>query len=169
MGLLSYTALFAFAALIALEGFSPDFQKNQIAQASALITLIGKHAEFDVKPILPHLVYLRYVAISAIGVVVFDFYGFFVALYLILTRGLTIFTIWNKIFPALAAGDFQKLASTHVTELTPFLTSVALIAFFLGSISLGSRKVRAPRAPKPEDARASKTEGESQNSRAGRK
>ncbi len=158
MGLLSFVALFAFTSLIALEGFSTDFQKNQIAQATSLINLVGKAAEVDVSAVLPHFVHLKYVAISALAVVVLRFYGFFVALYLILTRGLTIFSLWNKIYPVLITADINKLAVNHLTELTTILTSVGFIAYFLSCISFGSTRPRAPKTASSQAPKAAKAE-----------
>lgn len=154
MRLLASIALFAFSALIALEGFSPEFQKNQITQVTQLITFIGKEAQVDVSAVIPHLVHLKYVAISALAVVVLRFHGFFIALYLILTRALNIVNHVKKIYPVAIAGDINKLSSAHANDLTYLLTSVGLIAYFISVICFGgSRKAKIPKAPKADSSK----------------
>jgi hypothetical protein len=146
MGLFRYVAAFALLSLLTLEGLNPTLTAEAEKGAAGFIGLLANQFKFDAKPILAQLPNLRYVALVALGALIFKLYGLVLALYVIVTRGVGLLTRYGTIMGNISSKGPAEGAAKSGPELVYVLTTVAIVGFlFDWALCCKSKNCAAPK------------------------
>lgn len=129
-----YVVAACVLGLITLEGLNTgaalEAQKNATTLVTHLATRFGVDAKMQ-KMVIDNLPYLRFIALSAFGVLVLRFHAFFLALYVLLTRAEGVCQRWTPLQKAFLANGAAKAAEAHYDDLRYILTTVGAVAYLL--------------------------------------